>query len=185
MNPQWPSSPPEELIHLTLELAEESMRADEVPVGALVARPPGPLGPEWEVISTGRNRILEKKDPSAHAEQIALREACRILDSERIPGHVLLSTLEPCLMCTGMSILARVNVIYYMAPEIRNPGASRILQTTEIQKDLNHRPMLIHLPAHQDPAADMLRQFFRKKRKTGSEDPSRCQETHRVAPSFS
>src|SRR5664279_5651406 len=93
-----------------LALAREASRADEVPVGAVVVH-------DGEVIAEGRNRIRELKDPTAHAEMLALREASRRLHRERLGGTILFTTLEPCPMCAGAAVLARVDAVVYGAAD--------------------------------------------------------------------
>ncbi|WP_212763700.1 nucleoside deaminase, partial [Escherichia coli] len=78
----------------------------EVPVGAVV------VGPEGQIVARAGNRTLELRDPTAHAEMLAIREACRVLDSERLVGCDLYVTLEPCPMCAGAISFARLRRLY-------------------------------------------------------------------------
>ena len=91
--------------------AEAARRAGEVPVGAVVAAADGAL------LAAAGNRSVRARDPSAHAEVVALREAGRRAGNYRLPGATLYVTLEPCLMCVGAALLARVARVVYGAPD--------------------------------------------------------------------
>jgi tRNA(adenine34) deaminase len=92
-----------------LRMAREAAAADEVPVGAVVVR-------AGEVIACARERKVELSDPTAHAEILALREAARVCGDWRLEDCALVATLEPCPMCAGAALLARVPLLVYGAP---------------------------------------------------------------------
>jgi len=100
-----------------LTLAAEAAAAGEVPVGAIVVC-------NDEVVATARNAQIGSCDPTAHAEVVALRSASLALDNYRLPGCTLYSTVEPCLMCAGALLHARVDCVVYGAPEPRAGAAS-------------------------------------------------------------
>ena len=104
--------------HMETALAEARAAAarEEVPVGAVVVSPDG------HVVAQAGNRTRELKDPTAHAEILALREACRIVGSERLPGYDLYVTLEPCPMCASAIGQARIARIYYGAADPKSGG---------------------------------------------------------------
>lgn len=104
--------------HMETALAEARAAAarGEVPVGAVVVSPDG------HVVAQAGNRTRELKDPTAHAEILALREACRIVGSERLPGYDLYVTLEPCPMCASAIGQARIARIYYGAADPKSGG---------------------------------------------------------------
>lgn len=102
---------PEEYMALALELAGEAAAEGEVPVGCVIA------GPDGTVIGTGRNRRENGSDATAHAEMEAIRSACAALGSWRLTDCSLYVTLEPCPMCAGAVINARVSRLYYGARE--------------------------------------------------------------------
>ena len=104
--------------HMETALAEARAAAarEEVPVGAVVVSPDG------HVVAQAGNRTRELKDPTAHAEILALREACRIVGSERLPGYNLYVTLEPCPMCASAIGQARIARIYYGAADPKSGG---------------------------------------------------------------
>lgn len=111
----------ERLGHMDLALLEARMAAErgEVPVGAVVVSPSG------TVVASAGNRTRELSDPSAHAELLAIREACRLLGSERLIDHDLYVTLEPCPMCAGLISFARIRRLYYGASDPKSGGVEQ------------------------------------------------------------
>ncbi|MDG3040738.1 nucleoside deaminase [Roseicyclus marinus] len=101
-----------------LEEARAAAEAGEVPVGAVVVR-------EGVVIARARNRMRELVDPTAHAEMLAIREACRVLGSERLTGCDLWVTLEPCPACAGAIAAARLSRLYYGASDPKSGGVAQ------------------------------------------------------------
>ena len=103
------------------EIALDEARAagvrGEVPVGAVVVL-------AGDVVARAGNRVRELRDPTAHAEMLALREACRVMGSERLAGHDLYVTLEPCAMCAGAIAAARVARLYYGAADAKSGGVA-------------------------------------------------------------
>lgn len=111
----------EKLGHMDLAL-DEAKKAEargEIPVGAVVVSPAG------EVIARAGNRTRELSDPSAHAEMLAVRDACRALGSERLIGHDLYVTLEPCPMCASLISFARIRRLYYGASDPKSGGVEQ------------------------------------------------------------
>src|SRR6476620_10112086 len=103
-----------------LELAREAARVGEVPVGAVIVH-------RDEVIAEGFNRPISPKDPTAHAEMVALRAAAARLDNYRLTGTTLYVTLEPCAMCAGAMVHARVQRLVFGAPDPRAGASGSIL----------------------------------------------------------
>ncbi|SEM96461.1 cytidine deaminase [Pseudorhodobacter antarcticus] len=138
-----------------LEEARAAGLRGEVPVGAVVVGPAG-------VVARAGNRVRELCDPTAHAEVLAIREACRMLGSERLGGHDLYVTLEPCPMCAQAISLARVGRLYYGASDPKSggvEGGARVFS----------HPQCHHIPEVYDgisaeEAARMLREFFANRR---------------------
>ena len=139
-----------------LELAARAARAGEVPVGAVVVRGD-------EAIGTGWNRPIEKCDPSAHAEVEAMREAGRAARNYRLPGAVLYVTLEPCAMCAGAIVLARIARVVFGA---RDPRAGALGSALDLfaTPGLNHRPACTG-GVLEDEAGALLVEFFRERRR--------------------
>ena len=138
-----------------LVLAAEAATFGDVPVGALVVR-------RDEVISSSANRTVRDQDPTAHAELIAIREASRVLGSWRLDGCSLYVTLEPCAMCAGAIVLARVDRVVYGAWDEKAGMAGSVADLLRHPR-LNHRPEV--LAGVCEPAAGaMLKEFFSERR---------------------
>ena len=138
-----------------LEQARLGAQLGEVPVGAVLAR-------DGEVLGRGFNQPIASRDPSAHAEMVALRAAALAVDNYRLPGSTLYVTLEPCSMCAGLSVHARVARLVYAASEPRAGVASSRGQFFQ-QDFLNHR-VLVEGGLLAEESAELLRGFFRARR---------------------
>jgi tRNA(adenine34) deaminase len=124
------------LMRVALEQAELAAKAEDVPVGAVVARRDG------VVIGVGHNRREADGDPTAHAEILALRAAASAVGSWRLSGCDLVVTLEPCTMCAGAAVLARVDRVVFGAPDPK-AGAAGSLWDVVRDRRLNHRPEVV------------------------------------------
>jgi tRNA(adenine34) deaminase len=145
----------EYFMRLALREAERALEHDDVPIGAVVVH-------EGEVIGAGRNERELRQDPTAHAEMIALREASRALSSWRLMDAVLYVTLEPCAMCAGAIVLARVSRVVFGATDPKTGAAGSVLDVLG-EPRLNHRPEVAGgLLA--DEAAALLQDFFGDRR---------------------
>src|SRR4051795_4630718 len=136
--------------------AERALAHDDVPVGAVVA------GPDGEVIAAGHNERELRQDPSAHAEMLALRDAARALGSWRLLGTVLYVTLEPCAMCAGAIVLARIPRVVYGTTDPKAGAAGSVLDILA-EPRLNHRPAVTGGVLAADWAA-LLVEFFAARR---------------------
>lgn len=138
-----------------LALAAASAAAGEVPVGAVVVR-------DGLVIGRGRNQPITSHDPTAHAEVLALRDAAARVGNYRLPGTTLYVTLEPCLMCVGALMHARVATVVYGAVEPK-AGAMESTQRAHEHPALNHRVTVVSgvLAAE---SRDLLQAFFQQRR---------------------
>jgi tRNA(adenine34) deaminase len=121
----------EQYMRRALELAREAESAGEVPVGAVIVY-------QDEVLAEGFNRPISTRDPTAHAEMVALRAASARLDNYRLAGTTLYVTLEPCAMCAGAMVHARVQRLVYGATDPRAGASGSILNVTQ-HAALNHR----------------------------------------------
>jgi tRNA(adenine34) deaminase len=145
----------EHFMRLALCEAERALEHDDVPVGALVVR-------EGEVIGAGHNERELRQDPTAHAEMLALREASRKLDSWRVLDSVLYVTLEPCAMCAGAMVLARVPRVVYGTRDPKAGAAGSVIDVLG-EPRFNHRPEVAGgLLA--DECAALLTDFFGSRR---------------------
>ena len=145
----------DQFIEVALAEAREAKSEDEVPVGACLV---------WNgrVIARNHNRTRERGDPLAHAEMLVLEEAFRVLETSRLTGVTLYCTLEPCFMCAGALLHARVDRVVYSA---RDPkfGACASLGTVLTDKRANHRALLSE-GVGGEASRELLRSFFRSKR---------------------
>lgn len=139
-----------------LLLAKEAARNGEFPVGAVIVR-------NGEIIGRGRNRKEEKKDPSSHAEMEAIKEACSFIGDWRIKGSVIYATAEPCLMCCGAIIHARIDRVVFAAPEPKFGGVLSKLSVFDSNL-FNHRVEWLS-GVFEDDAVQLMKDFFRWKRR--------------------
>jgi tRNA(adenine34) deaminase len=139
-----------------LQEAEKAAAAGEVPVGAVV------VSPEGKILARAHNRPVGAKDPTAHAEILALRQAARKVGNYRLAGCRLVVTLEPCPMCAGAAVAARVAEIVYGAEDPKG-GAVSTLYRIASEPRLNHRASVIPGVLAKECSA-LLRSFFRVRR---------------------
>ena len=145
----------EYFMRLALREAERALAHDDVPIGAVIVH-------EGEVLAAARNERELRGDPTAHAEVLALREASAGLGTWRLLDTALYVTLEPCAMCAGAIVLARVPRVVYAADDPKAGAAGSVLDVLA-EPRLNHRPVVARgLLAGE--AADLLRAFFASRR---------------------
>ena len=145
-------------MELALREARRAARLGEVPVGAVVVAADEPD----LVLARGHNLLIARNDPTAHAEVVALRRAARRAGNYRLTGSTLYVTLEPCLLCLGAIVQARVTRIVYGAPDPKR-GAMTAARTPRIARLLHHKFRVTSgiLAAE---GADLLKEFFRRRR---------------------
>ncbi len=144
--------------HYMREAIKEAYKAlerDEVPVGAVVVH-------ENRIIARAHNQIVSLRDPTAHAEMIAITQAADFLKSERLINCALYVTIEPCAMCAGASVLARIKRIVYGADDSKS-GACGSVVNIAVNKRLNHRAEVVGGILREDCAL-VMKEFFRQKR---------------------
>lgn len=152
----FPASP---AMARALDEARAAASRGEVPVGAAVC------GPDGAIIAAAGNRTRELHDPSAHAEILALRAACAAMASERLPGHSLHVTLEPCPMCASAIAQARIALLVYGAPDPKSGGVDhgpRIFTHPQA----HHVPQVVSGIGETESAA-LLKEFFKGLRQLG------------------
>ena len=142
-------------MRLALEEAELAQREGEVPVGAVVVC-------EGEVVGSGHNRNIADRDPTAHAEIVALRDAARRAGNHRLPLCSLYVTIEPCAMCAGAMVQARLARLVYGCDDPR-AGAVRSLYQLADDPRLNHRAEVLGGVLARE-CAEKIRAFFQQKR---------------------
>ena len=145
----------EYFMRLAIREAEAALKHDDVPIGAVVVH-------EGEVIAAAHNERELRQDPTAHAEVLALREASRVLESWRVLNCVLYVTLEPCAMCAGAIVLARVPRVVYGTIDPKAGAAGSVLDVLG-QPRLNHRPQVAGGLLAEECAA-LLTDFFGSRR---------------------
>ena len=143
-------------MEVALQQARLAAGRGEVPVGAVVVSPDG------RVVAAKGNRSRELADPTAHAEILALRAACRAAGSERLPGHDLYVTLEPCPMCAAAVSFARIRRLYYGASDPKGGGVENGARVYS-HATCHHAPD-IYPGLGEDEAAMILRSFFSERR---------------------
>ena len=146
-------------MELALEQARMAASAGEVPVGALVIK-------DGEIIGQGHNRNLLENDPTAHAEIIAMRQAAARLGNHRLSGCVMVATIEPCSMCAGALIHARIARLVYGASDPKAGAAGSLLQVIN-HPGLNHS-MEVTAGVLAEKCSQVLQEFFRRKRQQTS-----------------
>ena len=145
----------EPLMRRCLELAQEAAAAGEVPVGAVVAL-------HGAIIGAGRNQPIAVHDPTAHAEIVAMRAAAQALGNYRLTGATLVVTVEPCLMCVGAMVHARVGTVVYGAPEPKAGALGSTIAAHDLAS-LNHRLVAVR-GVLEDECREVMQTFFRARR---------------------
>ena len=149
---RWPLPDP---MKRALALAREAAEAGEVPIGAVVVK-------NGAVIGEGRNAPRADHDPTAHAEILAIRAAAKALGDERLTGCELYVTLEPCAMCAGAIVHARLARVTYAAPDPKGGAVAHGARIFDHPQCL-HRPEVV-AGIGEGEAAELLRDFFRERR---------------------
>jgi len=149
----------ESFMRLALEQARLAGDAGEVPIGAVAVS-------GGDVVGRGFNRPIGAVDPTAHAEVIALREAARTLGNYRLTGVDLYVTLEPCLMCVGALVHARVGTLVYGAAEPKSGAVVSAVRAGELP-GLNHRFAVVS-GVREDECRELVQTFFKGKRSNGA-----------------
>lgn len=153
----------ERFMRRALELARIARELDEVPVGAVAVR-------NGEIIAEGYNTREHSKCATHHAEVLAIEGACRALGGWRLPGVTLYVTMEPCAMCAGAIINARIERVVFGAPDLRFGAFGSLINLSEVP--LNHKPGIVG-GVLKDECVDMLSDYFKEKRKLQKEKNER------------
>lgn len=152
--------PDEQFMELALQAAREAAARGEVPVGAVVVA-------GGEVIATGANTPIASHDPTAHAEIVALRAAAAAVGNYRLTGTSLYVTLEPCCMCVGAIIHARVGRLVFGAADPKSGAAGSVFDLAAASAH-NHNPEVVGGVLAPE-SAELLQTFFRERRRRGKE----------------
>jgi tRNA(adenine34) deaminase len=146
----------EKWMNVALDLALQARELNEVPIGACL------IDPEGELLAAGFNRTITDSDPTAHAEIIVLREAGRRIGNYRLTGTTLYTTIEPCVMCAGALVNARVRRLVYGAADERFGAVDSLFRLCD-NEALNHR-MEITAGVLGDDCRSIMQEFFRARR---------------------
>ncbi len=138
-----------------LELARHAEAEGEVPVGAVIVL-------DGEIIGEGWNQPISAQDSTAHAEIMALRQACQTMKNYRLPGADIFVTLEPCIMCAGALVHARIQRLFYATAEPKTGAAGSCVDVFSLP-NLNHRVELVPGLLAEE-SSQLLRNFFRSRR---------------------
>jgi tRNA(adenine34) deaminase len=144
-----------EAMQAALAQARLAAQAGEVPIGAVLVH-------NGTILAPGQNRVLRDLDPTAHAEQVSIRSAARALANYRLNGCTLYVTLEPCAMCAGAMIHARLDRVVYAARDPKAGAAGSVLGVLN-HPQLNHQ-MVIDQGILAEESSELLRSFFRERR---------------------
>ena len=144
-----------DFMHAALDEAHQAAEAGEVPIGAVIVR-------EGAIIACGQNRVLRSLDPTAHAEIVAMRAAAAALGNYRLLGCTLYVTLEPCSMCAGAMIHARLDRLVFAATDPKAGAAGSVLAVLN-HPQLNHQ-MHVEQGVLAEESSELLRSFFRERR---------------------
>ena len=144
-----------EFVKEALAEARLAAEAGEVPVGAVIVR-------DGEIVARGQNRVLRDVDPTAHAEMVALRAAAAAVGNYRLLGCTLYVTLEPCAMCAGAMVHARLDRLVFAASDPKAGAAGSVLSVLN-HPQLNHQ-MVVESGILAQEAGELLRSFFRERR---------------------
>ena len=142
---------------LAIEEAARAYELGEVPVGAVL------VGPSGELLARGHNSPIRSADPTAHAEVLVLRRAALDAGNYRLPGTGLYVTLEPCAMCIGAMLHARVETLVFGTPDPKTGAAGSVVDLTSVPA-FNHYIEIVG-GVRADECADLLRRFFRERRR--------------------
>ena len=142
-------------MQLALDEARAAATAGEVPIGAVA-------GMDGQIVASGQNRVLRDNDPTAHAEIVALRAAAAAVQNYRLNGVTLFVTLEPCSMCAGAIIHARIDRLVYAADDPKAGACGSVLSVLN-HPQLNHQ-LLVEQGILAEESAELLRSFFRERR---------------------
>lgn len=145
-----------EFMKIALEAGKKAGQIEEVPVGAVLVAPGG------DIIATAHNETIGKADPTAHAEILALRKAAKQMGNYRLPDTTLYVTVEPCVMCMGAILHARISLLVFGAKDPKW-GAAGSLYNFADDTRMNHQPEVIG-GVLEEPCRELMQDFFRERR---------------------
>lgn len=156
LNP-WDKVYSMKFMNQALTCALRALSHQDVPIGAVVVR-------DGKIIARGENQVQQKKNPTLHAEIVAINRACKKLDAKFLDDCDIYVTLEPCAMCATAISLARIRNIYFAATDPKGGGITANARIYDTDAHL-WKPSVHHMPEYADESAQMLRDFFALRRK--------------------
>lgn len=167
---EYPASPPDWICERLIAEAERAFQSDEIPIAAGLYRYDGKAS--WQEFSIAANATRTRKDPLAHAEMLVMEDVRSRLNLEYLNGFVLVSTLEPCLYCTGALLLTRIDAVYFFARSDKGIRMCDAIDLSLARKacsikagSSNHHPEILPVDSMAERSALLLERFFRQKRK--------------------
>lgn len=155
------STPLDEIwMQFALDEAEDALKLDEVPIGAVVVI-------NERIVGRGHNRVITEQDPTAHAEVVALRDAARTVENYRLTDATVYVTIEPCAMCAGALVQARVRRLVYGAKDDKAGAVASVFQICTDPR-LNHQ-IEVRAGVLEEACRQMIQSFFRSKRAKDAE----------------
>ena len=136
--------------------AKRALLHDDVPIGAVIVQ-------NGKIIARGENRVQKSKNPTLHAEIVAINRACKKLGQKFLDNCDIYVTLEPCAMCATAISFARIKNIYFATTDEKGGGITSNARIFDTDKHL-WKPNIVQLPEYADESAEMLRNFFKKQR---------------------
>lgn len=143
-------------------LAKRAYQHDDVPIGAVIVQ-------NGEIIARGENRVQKSKNPTLHAEIVAINRACKKLGTKFLDDCDIYVTLEPCAMCATAISFARIKNIYFAATDDKGGGITSNARIFDTDKHL-WKPNVIQMPEYAEKSAEILRDFFQKRRQMNKKD---------------
>ncbi|MBO5696160.1 MAG: nucleoside deaminase [Alphaproteobacteria bacterium] len=140
-----------------LILAKHATTHDDVPIGAVIVR-------DGKIIARGENQVQQKMNPTLHAEIVAINRACKKMGHKFLDDCDIYVSLEPCAMCATAISFARIRNVYFAAPDIKGGGITSNARIYETDKHL-WEPTVTQIPEYAEESAQLLRDFFAKRRK--------------------
>ena len=138
-------------------LAKRAFSHDDVPIGAVIVR-------DGKIIARGENQVQIRKNPTLHAEIVAINRACKKMGAKFLDGCDIYVSLEPCAMCATAISLARINNVYFAATDEKGGGITSNARVYETDKHL-WKPAVHHMPEYANESAQLLKDFFSIRRK--------------------
>lgn len=148
---------PEEILNQALTLAHQAFEINEIPVGAVIFN-----SKTFEIIAGAHNKTISSCNPLAHAEILAIQQACKVIGTPNLTGYCVFSTLEPCVMCAGACAWSKLDAVYFGASDPKSGGID-VGACVFTHKQTHHKPK-IYRGYRAEECGTLMTQFFKRKR---------------------